>query len=69
MKLRSFLKSITKAEREDFAKRIGTTPAYLEQLRYGFSKPGAKLCSRIEEASGGKVTREELRPDIFGALS
>lgn len=26
----------------------------------------AKYCTKIEQATGGKVSRHELRPDIFG---
>ena len=28
----------------------------------------AEHCGAIETATGGKVTREELRPDVFGPL-
>ncbi|WP_175786368.1 transcriptional regulator [Burkholderia cenocepacia] len=62
-KLKSFLAVATKAEREDFASRCGTTPAFLRNVIYGTRRPGEKLCVAIERESGCVVTRRDLRPD------
>lgn len=39
---------------------------------YWLNTPGAKVpaehCAAIEHATEGKITREELRPDVFGPL-
>jgi len=40
---------------------------------YWLNTPGAKVpaehCAAIEAAVGGKVTRQQLRPDVFGPAS
>ena len=48
----------------DFAKKCGTTKGNLLQIAYGGSV-SAKLSKNICNESGGEVSLEELRPDIF----
>lgn len=50
------------------AASIGTSPAYLWQMASGWRgrRVPAERCLAIEQATGGAVTRYELRPDIFG---
>lgn len=69
MDVKEFLRSTDKPERERVAKRANTTVAYLFQLSGGFSRPSATMCLRLETASDGRMTREELRPDLFLRLS
>lgn len=38
----------------------------LYMIAKGHKKPGPKLAHRLEFATGGKVSRQNLRPDIFG---
>lgn len=49
-----------------FAEVVNSTPAYIKKVAYGFNdaKPGESLCIRIERATGGLVTCEEMRPDV-----
>ncbi len=39
-------------------------PAVIKWVKRG--KPPAGRCIAIESATGGKVTRYQLRPDVFG---
>ena len=49
------------------ARVVGVTPqAVSEILRKGKKVP-AEWCLAIEEATGGKVTRHDLRPDLYPA--
>lgn len=47
------------------AASIGVSPSFVNQLVNGSRPIPPKLCSRIELATCGRVTREDLRPDIF----
>lgn len=51
---------------EQLAARLGTSPAYLSQLAHGHRKASPRLCFAIERETNGRVTRETMRPDIFG---
>ena len=65
MDAKTFLKSASMQERERVAADAGTTVAYLWQLAGGHSKPSARLAIRLEAASAGKMTREDLLPEFF----
>jgi hypothetical protein len=66
-KLLQYIESLkTEPERIAFGKRCGTTIGYLRKRAYSkkenhFFKVG--LCVRIEEESGGVVSRKDLRSD------
>ena len=49
------------------AKAIQAPPALVWQWVHGRRPIAAKWCVPIETATGGQVTRHDLRPDIFGA--
>lgn len=67
MELKTYLASVPLDERIKFAESIGTTVGYLNNLTSGMKdgtrQCGEKLASLIEAQSGGKVTRQELRPN------
>lgn len=48
-----------------FAQAIGITPTYLGLLIRKARRPSAELSKKIEKATKGEVTRQELRPDLF----
>lgn len=50
----------------ELAKAIGVAPQALNQWVTGVRPVPAKHCIAIEQAAGGKVTRHDLRPDVFG---
>ncbi|MEB8488352.1 YdaS family helix-turn-helix protein [Acidithiobacillus ferriphilus] len=66
MNLKAFIVNLTIAEKRALAEHAGTKLIYLHQIAGGFSAPSARLAIRVERATNGVVTREELRPDIFG---
>lgn len=51
-------------DRERFAKRVGTSLLYLEQIGMGVRKPSVELAIKIERASWGQVRCETLLPGI-----
>ena len=65
MNFRDYWRSIDKPARSRVADRAETSVEYLIQIAGGHSRPSAAMCVRLEIATGGKVTREELRPDLF----
>lgn len=54
----------TRPERECFAKRCGTSFAFIRNVAYGYRRAGAWLCINIERESEGAVKCEDLRPDV-----
>ena len=65
MKLKDYLEGLTDPERRAFAKACGTTTNYLCQLKIKHRTPSPRLCLRLVRASGGVLTLEELRPDVW----
>lgn len=63
MKLKAYLEN---TDAETLALAAGTKAVYLGQLANGHRKASFKLAKKIEAATNGKVTRADLRPDIFG---
>lgn len=68
MNMKEFIKSLNKSDRELIAKKAGTTDDYLFQIAGGHRNPSAALAKKLEIASGGVITRADLRPDIFGDI-
>ncbi len=57
MDLKQFLKG---KDRKNFATQIGTTKNYINLLACRNRRPSPDLALRIEEATGGAVSRMEL---------
>ena len=53
----------------ELAERIGVSQGFISQLARGARPIPPGLCRRIEDATDGAVTREDLRPDVFGSES
>ena len=67
MDFRTFWLGLKQSERKEFAEKCGAAEGYLDHIATGYRKPSpSKLVPLIVEHSGGQVTREVLRPDIFG---
>jgi DNA-binding transcriptional regulator YdaS (Cro superfamily) len=45
---------------------LGVNPVMVTQWRHGKKRVPAERCPEIERATSGKVTCEELRPDLSG---
>lgn len=67
MDFKTYWQAIPGENRAAFALRCGSTEGYLEHIASGYRKasPG-RLVPAIVRETGGMVTREELRPDVFG---
>ena len=64
--LRLYLSTINREEQQAFAKRAGTTIGYLRKALCKRHRFDGALARRLDEESGGLVSRHELRPDVFG---
>lgn len=58
----AYLKKLSQSEREDLAKRCGTTLGQMNHLAYG-RKCGTALAVALERETNGAVTRKESRRD------
>jgi DNA-binding transcriptional regulator YdaS (Cro superfamily) len=52
--------------REELARALSRSPDYLYQIATNRRQASPALAIAIEKATGGKVSRAELRSDIFG---
>ncbi|MES9920137.1 MAG: hypothetical protein ACH255_07945 [Candidatus Thiodiazotropha sp.] len=63
------MKTYIAKEGRDAARRLaflsGTSYIYLTQIASGFRKPSGRLTLLLEHHSKGKLTRHELRPDLY----
>ena len=64
--LRTNLATMPPAEQADYANRAGTTIGYLRKAMSKGQRFDGALARRLDEESGGAVSRHDLRPDIFG---
>jgi len=65
MDFRTYYLALSPRDKRRLAKALGTSVAYLSQLAHGHRRAGVRILTAIEPATGGRVRREELRPDIF----
>lgn len=66
--LRQYLSTLQVTQQADYAVRAGTTIGYLRKALSKGQRFDGALARRLDEESGGSVSRHELRPDIFGQL-
>lgn len=50
------------------ARAIGVSQVFVSQMCSNLKAIPPKLCSKIELATQRKVSRAQLRPDVFGLL-
>jgi DNA-binding transcriptional regulator YdaS (Cro superfamily) len=50
----------------NLAKAIGVSASFVNQWVTGVRPVPPTRCRSVEEATGGAVTRFDLRPDVFG---
>lgn len=65
--LRTYLGTLAPDDQAAFAVRAGTTIGYLRKALSKRTRFDGALARRLDEQSGGQVSRSELRPDIFDA--
>ena len=63
MELIDYLKPMSQAQRNDFAKKCESSAGHLNNVAYGYKPCGIALAVSIEQQSGGIVTRKVLRKD------
>lgn len=66
MDAKAFYETFGKEEVERVACEAETTLDYFKQVMYGNRAPSPKLAIRLEQCSDGRMSRRDLRPDIFG---
>ncbi|MCP5197687.1 MAG: helix-turn-helix domain-containing protein [Gammaproteobacteria bacterium] len=60
------LKSVLPHKQVDAAKLLKVTQPAIHKWLTGKSRPSPRMAVAIEQATGGRVTRYELLPEIFG---
>eukprot|EP01031_Cornospumella_fuschlensis_P049160 gene49160-biopygen39398 len=63
MKLLEYIRTMSQEELSAFAERTGSTVGQIKQVAYG-RRASAELAIRIDIASCGDVTCEDIRSDI-----
>ncbi len=53
-------------EAEKVSKAAGTKLVYFRQIATKFRTPSPRLAKKLEKASKGRLSRQSLRPDIWG---
>ena len=66
MNLQHYFSEEPRGAKIEMARHLGITAEWLSKLISGKVQPSPALAKRIEEATQGLVTREDLRPDLFG---
>lgn len=64
MSLHAYIKILDKATLDDLAERCETTAGQLKQIAYGNRRASVRLAVSLERETQGKVTCEQLRPDV-----
>ncbi|MBT3046417.1 MAG: hypothetical protein AB2728_15305 [Candidatus Thiodiazotropha sp.] len=65
MDMKTYIETEGRDEARRLAFRAGTSYVYLTQIASGFRKPSGRLALLLEHHSNGKLTRHELRPDLY----
>lgn len=64
MNLATYVEALPRGGKKLFAIQLGVTASYLSRLISGDRSITAERAIQIEDATGGNVSRAELRPDI-----
>lgn len=67
--LRTYLSTLSPDQQADYAVRAGTTIGYLRKALSKRQRFDGALARRLDEESAGRVSRHDLRPDVFGEAS
>lgn len=65
MTLSDYFKSDIRGAKAEMAEHLRITPTWLSLIISGKRQASPVLALALEDATGGLVTRQELRPDIF----
>lgn len=67
MNLSMFLSSLERGGKTKFANKINVSKSFLRQMETGKTPVPPQTAKKIESASNGLVTKEDLRPDLWNA--
>ena len=68
MTLKEYFETRPRGAKLEMAKKLGISKTWMTLITNGHQVPSPELAVLIHQLTNGLVTREELRPDIFGAL-
>ena len=68
MELKNYLAQLEPTVRSEFAKSVDTSVGQLQNIAYGYRSCSPLMAARIEQATKGAVTRQDLRPDDWKAI-
>jgi hypothetical protein len=66
MTLKDYLRQCTSEQRQTLWRGDPNRRKYIYAVSNGDRRPGPETAMEIERLTGGKVTRAELRPDLWG---
>ena len=66
MDLKKYFADDPRGAKAEMAEHLGITPTWISLIISGKRLASPKLAIAIELATGGLVTRQNLRPDLFG---
>ena len=69
MTLREYLQTQPWGAQRDLCKLLGVSKTWISLIANGHKVPSASLAYQIEQQTDGRVTRKELRPDLFGEIA
>ena len=68
MTLKEYLETQPWGTQRDLCKLLGVSKTWLSLITNGHRVPSAHLAYQIEQQTDGRVTRKDLRPDLFGDI-
>lgn len=63
-KFKKFFMGLSVSERDEFARKCGTSRQHLTNIAYGIKTCGEGLAIQIDKATSGFILCEDMRPDI-----
>lgn len=65
MTLKELFGQMPRGAQKELALLLGITQTWMTLIVNGHQRPSAELAARIADATDGKVTLKDLRPDLF----
>lgn len=65
MTLSDYLSQLERGGKSRFAEKIGVSKSFLRQMEVGTAPIPINVAKKIEKHTQGKVTRAEVRPDVW----
>lgn len=68
MNLKTYLSTLERGGSTQLAEKLGVSISFMSQMASGVAAISPARCVFIEQATGGAVTRQELRPDDWNLI-